>query len=234
MGEDGAQVRVDPGGSEVAERPHLGGRAEQQAGEGDRVDAEVEQGAAGQGRLLETPGRAGDREPEARLDGPQLADLAGLHPAGDLDDGRQEPRPHGLHQEAPVASGRRHHLPRLTCVHRERLLAHHVTACPEGGHGHGPVLAVGRGDVDDVDVVVGEQRLVAAVGAGDAVALGEGGGPLVRPGPDGHHLGVVEGGEGLGHRPGDRAGPGDPPAQDVGHADAPVPAWDSHVAYMAA
>ena len=50
----------------------------------------------------------------------------------------------------------------------QRFVADHVLAARDRGHGDRMMQVVGRGDVDHVDFGIVQQRLVAAVGAGDA------------------------------------------------------------------
>ena len=137
--------------------------AGEEPGERDRVDADVEHRAAGEvGAAVASIG-VEDRDAEVGLHDLQLADLAVEHPLADLDHRRDEPGPHRFHQEAVVAARGIDHLTRLGGVEREGLLAQHVFAGIERGDRHGMVVAVRRGDVDDVDVGIGEQRLVGAV-----------------------------------------------------------------------
>ena len=76
-----------------------------------------------------------------------------------------------------------------------------------------PVLRVGRRDVDDVDVRVGDEVGVGAVGRGDAELVGEGLRPVQSAG--GHRLELLAGGraQGGGEGVGDAARRQDPPAQ---------------------
>ena len=119
------------------------------------------------------PGSRCRREPVAayRSDPP----AGGRAPRGRAD-GRPSTSP-------PCRTGRRQ--PRTTLrrrrVDRQRLLAEHVLARLEGDTGVVEMRGVRGGDVDDVDVGVGHQRVVRRVsaGVGVAVLLGEG---LGRPG----------------------------------------------------
>ena len=61
-----------------------------------------------------------------------------------------------------------HELPRLGRGQRERLLAHHVAIGGEDLLDLGVVQLVGRGDVDDLDCVVGEQFVQGCIGARQA------------------------------------------------------------------
>ena len=74
--------------------------------------------------------------------------------AANVDDGRNEPSPHCLHEETIVSTRRLDHFRGFTGVERERLLAHDVFAGVERGHRHIVVFAVRRRDIDDVDVRV--------------------------------------------------------------------------------
>jgi hypothetical protein len=73
--------------------------------------------------------------------------------------------------------GELHQLARLAGVHRQRLFAHHVFLRGEDVAVDLEVQVVWRAVVDDLDVRVGQQLLVVAVGFGDrklvGLALGE-------------------------------------------------------------
>src|SRR5829696_597135 len=69
--------------------------------------------------------------------------------------------------------GRAYYPLRLGAVARERLLAEHVPAVCEGGHGDGGVQVVRRPDAHDVEVVAGDEFLPARVKIRHAVAPAE-------------------------------------------------------------
>ena len=94
--------------------------------------------------------------------------------------GRKEPAPDRLHQEQPPAPRLLRHPRRLPGVERERLLAQDVLPGPEGVEGVLLVAGVGGGDVDDVDVGIGRQRVVVAVAGRNGEAVAEGLGPFGR------------------------------------------------------
>ena len=125
-----------------------------------------------------------DRDGKVGLDHLQLADLAIEHALADVDDRRDEPGPHRLHQEPIVATSGFDHLPSLGGIDGERLLAQHVLARIEGSDRHRVVMTVRRRDVDDVDVVIGPQRVVTAVRTRNPEALGEVVGRLLGPRAD--------------------------------------------------
>ena len=101
-------------------------------------------------------------------------DLAGFDAALDVDDRGDEPRPHRLHQEAvPHRVPCRPSSRACAALTANRLLAEHVLARPQRGDGHLAVARVGRRDVDDVDVGIGEQIVVGPVGARDPESLRE-------------------------------------------------------------
>ena len=97
-------------------------------------------------------------------------------------------------------------------VQREGLLDEHVLAGLERQQGVGGVHRMGRGDVDDVDVGIGDEVLVRAVGAGDVEVGGERLGGLAAARS---HGGDVEprGAEVGGERPCDAPGTEDAPAR---------------------
>ncbi len=72
----------------------------------------------------------------------------------------------------PLSAASRDQLGRLVRGHRQRLLAHHVAAGGEDLPDLRVVEVVGRGDVDDLDAIVGEDVVEGAVRLRDAEALG--------------------------------------------------------------
>ena len=131
----------------------------------DRVATDVEQRAAAKWCLQPDVVGVFDRESEARLHVDRIAQL--------LDKGSHrgmKPVHEGLHQV--LARGLRggRHLLRLGRVHRERLFAQHVLARLERAQRPLLVQVVGQRVVDDIDLRVGEQRLIrldhAGVGVG--------------------------------------------------------------------
>ena len=131
----------------VAERARHGGSdrvAEQVPGERDRVDAQVEERAAGQVDAPVASVGIEDGQAEVGLDQERIADLAVEDALADVLHRRDEPGPHGLHEEAVVPAGGLDHLACLCRVDRERLLAQHVPARVERGDRHGVVVAVGE------------------------------------------------------------------------------------------
>ena len=75
----------------------------------------------------------------------------------------------------------------LGAVARQRLLDEDVLPGIDGQQGVLPVAGVRGGDVDRLDLVVGHQVLVAAVGPGHAVAFREVGRPAGVPRADRDH-----------------------------------------------
>ncbi|MNL33493.1 hypothetical protein D3C87_1554080 [compost metagenome] len=72
-------------------------------------------------------------------------------------------------------------------IDRQRLFAVHRFAGAEGGHGHGIVQVVGRGDGDQVDLGIIDQLLPGAVGGFEPPGVGAVAGTL--------WIGVGQGGE---------------------------------------
>jgi hypothetical protein len=68
--------------------------------------------------------------------------------------------------------GRLVQLLRIRRRHRERLVRNDVLAALQRGQHHGHMQVIRRRVVDDVDVGIGDQRLVAAVGLGHAERVG--------------------------------------------------------------
>ena len=144
------------------------GLAEQQVGEGQRVDPHVEQ-RAGAERRVEHPvvGAGVDDEAELGVQVAGRAELTRAEPRAQLADHRVAGGPHRLHQE-PVRARRAsaNSSSASAASQRDRLLAEHVLAGLEAEPGVLEVEGVRRGDVDDVDGRVGDQLLVGAVRRG--------------------------------------------------------------------
>ena len=142
-------------------------------GGGDGVAADVHQAAAADVGLVAHVAGIGEEIGEERLDRTHLADPPTP---------RQLPRPLPLRMVAhhkrlgnqlAAALTRSHELPALLGVQRHRLLAQHVLAGFERAHAPGNMQVVGQRDVDRLDVRVGQQRLVATVGLGNAQLAGD-------------------------------------------------------------
>ena len=149
--------------------------AEEQVGEGERVDALVERRAAAVHGVPEPVAGIAHREPERRREVPRLADRPVGEQFRDAADGRIEAHPHRLHEEDAAVPGERDELLRLGRVHRERLLEQHGRAVLDRATGELGVAVVGRRDVHEVEVVATEQA-VDGLGVRDAALLGEGAG----------------------------------------------------------
>jgi hypothetical protein len=216
------------GGERRAERRHPGDLvAGQVAGQVDDVRAQVAE-RTGPGPLgLHPPGhrRAGVSKPVLQVNG---AEVAQGTEAALLDEAPGQ----GERGHAPVVEA--HHGPGARRVGRvggrlhrlgfregvgEGLLAQHVLARGEGGDRDRRVRVAGRGDVDELDVVAGDQRPPVRLDRPPAEPL--------RRRPRGGLVPAADGGEprpqreveGTAHRvPGERVGPAHERVAD--HADA--------------
>ena len=111
------------------------------------------------------------------MDVPHLADLAGQHAGPGLVDEREEAQVEVRAVDEAARLGELEQLGRLLRRHRERLLADDVLPRREHLLGLRMVEVVRRRQVDDVDRVVGEQRLERVVDGRDRLcgrALGRG------------------------------------------------------------
>ena len=90
-------------------------------------------------------------------------DCASLHQLADLDTKRKVPRPDGFHEEQVLGTGRIDQLAGLCRVDGQSLFAKDVLAGLERQHGVLEVVAVGGGDIDDLDIRVGHQLMVGAI-----------------------------------------------------------------------
>ena len=145
------------------------GLAEDVPGERDRVDPEIEQRAAAELQRVETVGRivgqllgGGQRSPSGSAKRARGDDLVQPQHV------RQEPRPHGFKRDKALCRGHVHDLGGLGRVEGEGLLHEDVLAGLECQLGRAHVLGVRGRDIDDVDLRVGHQRLVAAMRRADA------------------------------------------------------------------
>ena len=126
-------------------------------------------------------------EPVLQVDGPdvaQRADAARLDQLPGQREGRNPPvvePDHGPRAARERGVGRRRHRLGLGQRIGERLLAQHVLARPQCGDRDRRVQVAGRGDVDQLDVVAGDQR--APVGLDGRPAEPVRGGAVWRPGP---------------------------------------------------
>ena len=108
-------------------------------------------------------GVSGHDVSEVGLDEAGFADHAVVEQFDELAVGRQEPRPHRLHQEQAAFACGVDHPTSLGGVQRERLLAEHVLARLQEHERVAFVARRRRGDVHDVDQRVRSQILIAAV-----------------------------------------------------------------------
>ena len=217
----GDLVEVDAGLAQPADGGHSQGRPEHRVHQAQRVDAQVQQGAAGE---------VGTREAlnmQQRLEVVGAHVLDGAQRAADRERAHQglagqEAHPHGLHgEQAPVPRGAED-AAGLDGAAGEGLLHQDGLARLQGQERVVGVEGVRRGDVDGVDVGVGDEVLVGAVGAnGLALArtrmgLDEGPGPGGVTASDGGDETGGVGGHVTGEGAGDVAGAQDPPAQHRG------------------
>jgi len=144
-------------------------------------------------------------------DPPRCGNVAGVP------DQRIEAHPDGLHAEQLPPPGLGNHLAGLAGVQGERLLEQDRLARAEGQQRVLVVLTVGRGDVDDVEVRVGDQLGVGAVGAVRAEAVGQRGRPFAASRAHRHDLVVRRLGDLGTHHAGDAPGAEDAPPDRISH-----------------
>ena len=185
------------------------------------VAADVPEGA-GAPAGLEAPVVRVDREGEGRTDESERADGSVVDQASQGGGPGLVPPHERLHQEDAARTAVFDHRLGLVGVQRQGLLAEDVLAEVGGEEDPGLVQLVGQGDVDGVDVGVGDGGLVGAVRCRDAELRGPGSGRL------GVSAGDRPDGAGLrGADAGDQAASADPGAAedrplersvgDVGH-----------------
>ena len=126
--------------------------------------AHVKERAARQLRLEEPCVELGLRlEAQRCCDLNDLADGAVLDELADGPCGWEEARPHALHQEEALLLRLRDALFRLCRVDDHGLLAEHILACLEAQHDVVAVEGMRRGDVDNIDGVIGDEGFVRVV-----------------------------------------------------------------------
>ena len=140
------------------------------------VAACIQQGAATQiGVHADVVGRVGQGEAKAGLHRTHLAHRAIVQQGQQVARLRLKPPRVGLQQHHAVLALSGKHGLRLGQAQRQRLLAQDVLALRRRLDSPFGVQAVGQGDVDGVNGRVGQQGLVAAVVARNAVGCGIGG-----------------------------------------------------------
>ena len=202
-----ADLAVHPARGLGPARHHLVRRTEHPAREGQGVRPEVEQRPAREVVPLDPVVRVepGAVAPEDRAD---LAEHVGVQHLPDHVELRREQRPQRLGAEEPTRGREVGELLRLGRVQGDRLLDEDVLARLQREARVRAVPVVRRGDVDDVDLGVGDQVLVRPVGVPDPEPPGEGLRGAERPAADGDDL--------LGGQPLQR---GDEPFRDPARAD---------------
>ena len=207
-------VLVHPRAADLGARlDTLGFAAEQPARQGERVDAEVEQRAAGElGGEQATAWIERRREAEAGLDELEVADAALRQPVAHRVVDGKEARPHRLHEETLGRGGRVDHLGELCGVDGDRLLAQHRGPGGEGRDRRRAVHRVRRRDVDRVDGGALDHLAHVAGDVLDAVAGREVGGAQAVAATDGDYSMIAYGGDGGDKARRDAAVPADTPA----------------------
>ena len=213
VGQDQSGLALDAGGVRDAVGQDPVRDAEHADGETDQVHTEVEQRTAGEVEPLKA---VLGREPftEVGYDSGEFAEGAYVEELRQHVVLGQECGPVRLHAEQAVSPGNGGDLAGLASVERERLLHHGGFAGGQGEHRMIEVFGMRGGDVDDVDVGIGDELLVAAMCSGDPGLLREDSGAVVAAGADSDDLlagvGLQRGDEPLG----DPAGPHHAPPQN--------------------
>ncbi len=212
--EDAGAGHVDATLRQRAGRLYGAGLSHEQPDERRCVDTDVQYGAGAEGRV-EQPvlGRLVGYEAEV---GPDSGDVSERPRGGDVAHGKDvgvAPHPHGFHEEQALAARCCNELGGVGRVEGQRLLAEHGLAGVEAHQHVVTVHRVRRRDVDDVDVGVRDELLVAAVRAGHAVFVREALRGLQLPRPDSGEFSARRtakvGGEGRGDVAGGQQAPSD-------------------------
>ena len=150
------------------------GRPEHQVGEGERVDAHVQQRPAAEAGVEQPVARRPAR-PRSRARRAPAAACRTRRPRAasrTLADHRVAGHPHRLHQEPVVLAARAANISSASAVSRVSGFSH--STCLPASRASRVLLevqGVRGGDVHDVDVGVGHQRLVGAVRRASAAVL---------------------------------------------------------------
>ena len=163
---------VDPGRPRDLLAAHVLRVARDEADPADAVAADVHQRAAVELRQRTNVRQVLERERERRLDGAEPSDGAARDELAHLRRLGMVAVHEGLGQDQTRLVRGRERLLDLRRATRVRLLAEDVLARGEGMHRPLVVHPVGERDVDGVDVVVRQERLVRRVGALDPVLGG--------------------------------------------------------------
>ena len=221
-GELGAGIGIDQGQavqfihagwSQMGMAAHFLRQAQQHGSKRDRVDAQVQQRAPGQRRVVEAVSRViWHVDAEIRRDQPHFADAPCRDPVLHAVDHGEVAHPHRFHQEQAAFPRQGDTLGGLGRVLGEGLFAQHMfTRFQAQAHVVG-MMAVRRGDVDHIHVRVGHQCLVAGITPGDVPLRAKGIRAGLAAGADRHQFGGVTVDQRLGHLVGDAAGRHDAPA----------------------
>ena len=146
------------------------------------VAAEIHQRAAAQRRIMpQLSGPVFDGHREFGLDRTELAECAAADGRENVLEHRMEAVVEGLHQRPARARGRLRHRACLTRVHRERLLAQDRLSGLQRRDGKARMQMRGQGVIDQVDVRMRDQRVIASKALGNAMLGGVGACPLAVP-----------------------------------------------------
>ena len=166
--EDHRGLPVNTGFSHAGRCPDADRRPEDVEGERDGVDAQVQERSAAQRRVVEAVRRIlGQILVVVRDHCPDLAQGTGPNQLTDADHVRKVAGPHGLKCDQSLRLGELHNLPGLPGVHGEGLFNQHVFAGVQGQQRILVVERVRRRNVDNIDVRVSHEVLVASMGRGD-------------------------------------------------------------------
>ena len=156
-------------------------------GTGYRIDAEVEQRAAAELQCVEPVPRIAWQI--ARVIGDDrinLAERPRCHNLADTHHMREESRPRRLEHNKVFRCGETDDPARFAGVDGEGLFDQHVLAGIERHQGVFRVRGMRRRHVDDVDIAIGRERLVATVRLGNVEPCREAVGASLRAQTNGH------------------------------------------------
>src|SRR3954468_8209392 len=152
-------------------------------------------------------------EPEARLDGPQVADLTALEQSDQVLDLWVAAEGEPLHEEDPGRARSIEDHAGAGRVHGHWVLAQHVLARLGSEHGEFDVGGMWRRDIDELDGGIADERLIRRVRFLDPEFGGEGRGSVAVATPDGDEASEHRFLEGGREDVGDAPGPEDAPTR---------------------
>ena len=218
VAEGDADLFVDPGGADPGQRLQLSWFAQHQQGEEDRVDADIEQGAAAQGVVIQAAFGVDRRfKTEVGLYRDHLPDGSFFDQLEGLAKGRQKARPQRFHEQGLFPAGRFDHSPHFVAVHGKGFFAEHRQFMLQTEQGVFAMVGMLGGDVNGVQLGRAHQFFVGSVVKACLELFRESLGALFRAGGYGVQTGARDQAEVFGKLAGDLSEAEDAPVKRLVH-----------------